>query len=181
LLHDESGDWISGEVAHRKAVALAPARDDLRNNLGYCLLKQGRKDEAAKEFRAALRINAQSTTARNNLGLALVDSAPGNSKDAILNWQSVSDAASAHNNMAVALIEAGQYPEARREIEIALSYNQQHSAALKNLHLISQLDGKAAEIAVPPRAGSRLARMRSSWVRFWGGSGEDSGSAVASR
>jgi Flp pilus assembly protein TadD len=182
-LRDESGDWISGEAAHRKAVALAPGRDDLRNNLGYCLLKQGRKDEAAAEFRAALKINAQSTTARNNLGLAV----SGNAKEAVLNWQSVSDAASAHNNMAVALIESGQYAEARHEIEIALSYNQQHSAALKNLSLISQLDGKAAAIAVPVRAGNRLARMRASWVRFWGGSAEDthvkedSGSSVASR
>ena len=27
LLRDESGDWISGEAAHRKAVALAPGRE----------------------------------------------------------------------------------------------------------------------------------------------------------
>jgi Flp pilus assembly protein TadD len=165
LLRDETGDWVSGEIAHRKAVALAPGRDDLRNNLGYCLLKQGRKDEAAAEFRAALKINAESTTARNNLGLAMA----GNAKEAVLNWQSVSDAASAHNNMAVALIEAGKYAEARREIETALSYNQQHSAALRNLRLISQLDGKAAEVPVPVRPAGRFARMRASWVRLWAG------------
>jgi Flp pilus assembly protein TadD len=194
LLRDESGDWKSGEKAHRKAVALAPGRDDLHNNLGYCLLKQGRKDDAAEEFRAALKINSQSITARDNLGLALVGNPAGNplgnqagnSKDAVLNWQSVSDPASAHNNMAVALIEAGNYAEARREIEIALSYNQQHPAALKNLRLVSQLDGKAAQVTTPVRPPSRIARVRAAWGRFFG-EGEDSqvnkdsGSAVASR
>jgi Flp pilus assembly protein TadD len=153
LLRDESGDWVSGERAHRKAVALAPGRDDLRNNLGYCLLKQSRRDEAAEEFRAALKINSQSTTARNNLGLAVA----GNPTEAVLNWQSVSDPASAHNNMAVAFIEAGKYAEARQEIAIALSYNRQHSAALNNLRLVSELDGKAPNIAVPVRAQKKQA------------------------
>jgi Tfp pilus assembly protein PilF len=191
LLRDESGDWISGEMAHRKAVALAPGRDDLRNNLGYCLLKQGRGDEAAEEFRAALKINSHSSTARNNLGLAIAGNpagdAAGNAKDAILNWQSVSDAASAHNNMAVALIESGRYAEARHEIELALGYNQQHSAALKNLQLVSQLDGKGVEIALPAHAGGRFGRMHAAWVRFLGGTAADtradknSGSALAAR
>jgi Flp pilus assembly protein TadD len=188
LLRDEGGNWKAGEAAHRKAVALAPGRDDLRNNLGYCLLKQGRKAEAAEEFRAALRLNSQSVTARNNLGLAVMDGS--DQKEAIVNWQSVSDAASAHNNMAVALIEAGKYAEARHELEIALSYNQQHSAALKNLYVISQLDGKAAQIAVPRRARSRFARTRDNLVRIWTGntnknfddhSDDNSGSPVASR
>jgi Flp pilus assembly protein TadD len=182
LLQDESGRWPEGEASHRKALALAPGRDDLHNNLGYCLLRQDRKEEAAEEFRTALKLNAQSATARNNLGLALA----GNPKEAVLNWQAVADPASAHNNMGVALIEAGRYAEAREEIALALSYNQQHSAALKNLRLLSQLDGKAAEIALPARANGRAARMRAAWVRFWAVSADerkekDSGSAVASR
>ena len=186
LLRDESGDWKAGEAAHRKAVALAPGRDDLHNNLGYCLLKQGRKDDAAEEFRAALKINSQSLIARNNLGLALA----GNPKEAVLNWQSVADPASAHNNLAVALIESGNYVEARREIDLALSYNQHHSAALKNLRLVSQLDGKAAEITRRCAAQAELPACAPA-SRFFGRQGKilpvkirvnkNSGSAVASR
>ena len=192
LLRDESGDWSGGETAHRKAVALAPQRDDLHNNLGYCLLRQGRKEQAAEEFRAALQLNAQSTTARNNLGLALVGEPTADPKEAVLNWQSVSDAASAHNNMAVALIETGKYADARREIEIALSYNQQHSAALKNLRLVSQLDGKPAEIPAAGRSENkrREGRLTRMWARLAGPEKtgpdkkegkKDSGNALGSR
>lgn len=167
LLHDETGDWKEGEAAHRKAVALAPGRDDLRNNLGYCLLRQGRGEEAAAEFQAALRINPQSVIARNNLGLAVA----GNPADAVLNWQSVSDPASAHNNMAAVLIDAGKFADARREIDLALGYNQMHSAALNNLRLVSRLDGKPAEVALPVAgAAGRFARLRAVLVRkFWRG------------
>src|SRR6185312_5930158 len=71
VLEDEAGDWKAGEAAHRKAVALAPRRDDLLNNLGYSLLGQGRKQEAADVFRQALQANPKSLIARDNLGTAL--------------------------------------------------------------------------------------------------------------
>ena len=101
--------------------------------------------------------------------------------------QSVTDPASAHNNLAVAYIEAGQYAEARREIALALGYNRQHSAALLNLELVSQLDSKPAEIAAPAQPEGKWTRMRNAWHRFWGGDAPDSrssnqpGSPVASR
>jgi Flp pilus assembly protein TadD len=183
LLEDEAGDWKAGEAAHRKAVALEPGRDDLRNNLGYCLLRQGRNEDAAAEFREAMRINPQSLIARDNLGLALA----GNPKEAVLNWQSVADPATAHNNLAVVLIEAGKYAEARQEIEVALSYDREHAAALSNLSLISRLDGKASEIPAKRRE-TRLARMHAAWRRMWGQkppaeeAGEtNSGSSIALR
>jgi Flp pilus assembly protein TadD/uncharacterized membrane protein (UPF0127 family) len=183
LLRDDAGDWKSGEAAHRKALALEPGHDDLHNNLGYCLLKQGREKEAAEEFRAALRINPHSVIARNNLGTSL----SGTPAEAVNHLQSVTDPASAHNNLAVAYIEAGKYAEARKEIELALSYNRQHSEALSNLLLISRLDGRAAEVKAPVRAEGRWARMVSTWRRLRGNSGSDgrntdgSGSVVASR
>ena len=168
LLSDDAGDWKSGEAAYRRAVALAPARDDLRNNLGYCLLKQGRSADAAAEFREALRLNSSSVIARNNLGLATAD----NPKEAVQNWQAIGDPASAHNNLAVTLIEAGKYDDARREVQTALSYDRESSAALTNLRLLSQLDGKASEIpaggkgkATAQRAGAATTRFH--WWQFW--------------
>ena len=183
LLHDAAGHFEKGEAAQRKALALEPGRDDLHNNLGYCLLRQGKKKEAIEEFRAALRIDPNSATARNNLAAAL-----GKSKEAVQNLQSVTDAASAHNNMAVVLIEAGEYAEAREEIEIALSYNRQHSAALNNLVLVSQLDGKPAEVKAPAPVEGRWVRVKHTWHRLWGNeapkddkANTEAGSSVASR
>lgn len=180
LLLDEAGDWKAGEKAHRRAVALAPDRDDLHNNLGFCLLEQGKKKEAAEEFRAALKINSNSVVARNNLA-GIVS---GDAKEAIANLQSVASPADAHNNLAALLIEQGKYTDARRELDAALGYNRQHAAALKNLQLLSELDGKPTEFRPAPRGNARLsamARLRRVWRRLRGQEDHDSGAALASR
>ncbi|HTM50240.1 MAG TPA: tetratricopeptide repeat protein [Bryobacteraceae bacterium] len=155
ILRDELGDWKAGETSHRAALALAPALDYLHNNLGYNLLMQKRPSEAAFEFRQALKLKPDSETARNNLGMALAGT-PG---DAVLHWQSVSDPATAHSNMAAMLIEQGRYPEARKELDLALGYNKSHAAALSNLKLVSELDGKPAVIPLKP--------IRSGWSKFF--------------
>ncbi len=173
LVRDDSGDWKAGESAYRKALALQPKRDDLHNNLGYCLLRQGKRKEAEAEFRAAVQLDPHSVVARNNLGSVLTS----NPSEAVANLQSVSDPATAHNNLAAAFIEAGKYADARQELSEALRYNRQHSAALNNLALVSQLDGKPAEFV--PRAGNQKpsgagpAVGNASWVgrtwrRMWG-------------
>jgi Flp pilus assembly protein TadD len=142
ILRDESGQWVEAEQAHRKAVELSPAADSLHNNLGYNLLMQKRNEEAAAEFREALKLNPRSQVAHNNLGMALANqNATG---EAVANWQSAADAATAHNNLAAVLIEKGNYPAARKELEISLGYNRNLPAALRNLELVSRLDGNPA-------------------------------------
>ena len=183
VLEDEAGNWKAGEAASRRAIALAPKRDDLQNNLGYSLLDQGRQAEAAGAFRAALAINPNSAIARNNLGLALAE----NPREAVLNWQAVEGPASAHNNMAAALIESGHYAEARTEIETALNYDPHHAAALNNLRLVSELDGRPAQIGAHNSNGTphRRSPLASAWHRLWKGTPsekqKDSGNTLASR
>jgi len=184
LLHDAAGDRKAGEAAHRKALSLAPDRDDLHNNMGYCLLLQNKKKEAADEFRAALRLNPSSVVATNNLAAALGAGSP---KEAIQRLQSVADPATAHSNMAAVLIDAGEYENARKEIDQALSYNHQHSAALNNLALVSQLDGRPAEVKAPVRPVTGWARAARAWHRLWGSGAtadrkaDDSGTISASQ
>ena len=156
ILRDESGLWPLGEPAHRKALELTPAVDYLHNNLGYNLLMQKKNEEAAREFQEALKLNPGSPMARNNLGLALAHSnAPA---QAVANWQSTSDPATAHNNLAAVWMEKGNYPEARRELELALSYNRAHSAAIRNLELVARLDGNPATLQSKP--------LDTRWRRF---------------
>ncbi len=154
ILRDDLGDLQAAERAHRTALELRPEVDSLHNNLGYNLLLQGKNDEAAAEFRRALVLRPGSQTARNNLGLALAEKP----EEAVLQWQSVSDPATAHSNMAAVFIERGQYQAARREIGIALGYKRDHLAALRNLRLVSALDG--GEAAVGARAAGPW------WKRF---------------
>ena len=156
ILRDESGLWPVGEPAHRKALELAPAVDYLHNNLGYNLLMQKKDEEAAREFQEALKLNPGSQMARNNLGIALAHSNA--TAQAVANWQSTSDPATAHNNLAAVWMEKGNYPEARRELDVALSYNRAHAAALRNLELVSRLDGSPATLEAK--------QLDTRWQRF---------------
>jgi Flp pilus assembly protein TadD len=164
ILRDESGNWKAGERAHRAALALNAGSDSLHNNLGYNLLMQGRADEAATEFGEALKLRPDSEVARNNLGMALA----AKPKEAVLHWQSVSDPATAHSNMAALLIQQKRYAEARKELDAALGYNKNHAAALKNLRLVSELDGKPAAIPLKP-ARTKWGKFRSTLAKMVGG------------
>jgi Flp pilus assembly protein TadD len=165
ILLDESGQWTSGEPHHRQALELAPSDDSLHNNLGYNLLMQKKNDEAAAQFREALRLNPASQIARNNLGSAL---ASGNSVQAVASFQAASNPATAHSNLAAVLMENGNYAEARRELQIALGYNKTHAAALKNLELLSRLDGHDATLPAPP-AATRWQRFKAGLARLFAG------------
>jgi Flp pilus assembly protein TadD len=170
LVRDSAGAWEAGEPAHRKAVELAPAQDVARNNLGYNLLMQKKNAEAAAEFREALRLNPASQVARNNLGLALASS---DTAQAVSNWQTASDAAAAHNNLATVWIEKGNWAEARKELALALSYNKSHPAALRNAALLSQLDGKPAELQARSEE-TRWGRWKAGFKRLFVGPLNDS-------
>ena len=154
ILRDEMGQWTEGEKAHRQAMEMAPGSDWLHNNLGYNLLMQQRRAEAAGEFRKALDLNPASALARNNLALALAST----SEQALSEWKRLYDPATAHNNLAAVMIEQGRYGEARHELDIALGLNRYHSAALNNLRLVSELDGRPALL----RAGAPETR-RTGW------------------
>jgi len=155
ILRDEMGQWEQGEAAHRAAVKLAPTQDRLHNNLGYNLLQQKRYGEAAEAFRQALALAPDSAIARNNLGLALA----AEPQEALRHWEKGAGKATAHSNLAAVLIEQGRVEEARKELDLALGYNRNHPAALANLRLIAQLDGRPT--AVPAQQGPRPA-----WRRF---------------
>ena len=155
IVHDEIGDVGAGERAHRAAIAKARAPQAyLHNNLGQNLLLQGRNAEATEQFQIAVRLDPRSAVARNNLGVALA----AQPEEAVLHWQSIAGAATAHNNMAAVLIEQGRYPEARRHLQIALGYKPDSAAALRNLALVAELDGEPAALH-PPQA-------HSFWKRF---------------
>lgn len=170
ILRDESGQWSEGEPAHRKAVGIAPSLDYLHNNLGYNLLMQKKPAEAAVEFREALRLNPASALAHNNLGMAMASQ--DDKAQALSNWQSATDPATAHNNLAAVLIEKGNYAEARKELELALGYNKAHPAALKNMELVSRLDGNPATMPTKQNE-SRWDRWKTGFVRLFVGPLED--------
>jgi Flp pilus assembly protein TadD len=157
---DRANALGEGERYHRRAIALKPADETLRNNLGYNFLQQAKYEDAAHEFRAALQLNAGSETARNNLGFALAHL--GQPQEALLQWSSISGPAAAHNNLAAVWIEQGKHVEARAEIQAALDFDRNHPAAIQNLQLLAELDGKPASFTINPKG----ARASTGWPRI---------------
>jgi uncharacterized Ntn-hydrolase superfamily protein len=57
-----TGDPEGGLSLVREAVSLGPSNDDAQIDLAICLLKLGKKDEAMKAFRQALKLNPRMKT-----------------------------------------------------------------------------------------------------------------------
>jgi len=174
ILLDELERPMEGEAEHRQA--LTAAQNDLdiyENNLGYNLLTQGRGDEAVIFFESALRRRPRSEVARNNLAAALAMRKGKNGevdKSAILaHWMSVTDPASAHNNLAAVLMEQERYAEARTELEASLKLRFDLPAAWKNLQILSELDGQPVTLSPNKLASkTRTAEMakNSKWHKI---------------
>lgn len=169
VLQDEQGQVTAAESAHRAAVALAPERSSLHNNLGFNLLSQGRTDDAVVEFRLALELDPKSEIAHNNLGAALASKPGAASKDALAEFVRSGRQADAHNNLAAVLIEQHRYTEARTEVQAALKAQPGMPAALSNWKLIADLDGGSAA----PRAAAHAPKhtvakhRRSIWAKLF--------------
>ena len=73
-LMEQKGDYVSAEKYYRDALTLNPTNIDTRyfinNNLGYCLIQQGRFIEAVEYSKAAQDINPSWANAYKNMGLA---------------------------------------------------------------------------------------------------------------
>jgi len=182
ILLDELDRAPEGEAAHREALARADGAAArtvaaLYNNLGQNLLLQDRLQDAVAAFQKALDRDRRSDAARSNLGMALALS--GNAEQALAHWKSLSGPATAHSNLAAVYIEQGKHKEARRELNIALGYNPNHGAALRNLAALSERDGQPAVLEpARVRSGSPWARI-TQFFRTTLGSGE--GRAKAER
>jgi Flp pilus assembly protein TadD len=172
ILNDDLANWKESQFAYETALLYAPQSAELHNNLGYSFLMQSQNNNAAREFRTALRLNKDLAIARNNLGIALME----NPKEAILHWQAVSGPAAAHNNMAALLIERGQYAEARKELEAALGFDQQNAQAVFNLALVADRDGKPAVLpqrnsdSATAKTVTAKTSMGGAFARFFRGS-----------
>jgi Flp pilus assembly protein TadD len=168
LLQEAAGDSASAEQAFRRAVAAQPLSSRLHDNLGYCLLAQNRLAEAESELRRAVQLDGHSSAARNNLGMTLARE--GDLKGARLQFLAVSDAATAHNNLAVVLMEMGEYEQSRRELIKALAVRNYFAPAIENFKLVQQLLRERVDIATAggmlPLSIVRLPALASGSVSF---------------
>jgi len=157
LMQDTSSDLIAGERALREAVAADPASDQWRNNLGYNLLLQNKTDEAEEEFQKALELNPNSLTTHNNFGILLARR--GDLESALKEFQFGADEATAHNNLAVVLMEIGKYEQSREQLVKALALRRNFAPALSNFKLVQERMHQRAESQKAGQSPRRAVRV----------------------
>jgi Tfp pilus assembly protein PilF len=160
-LLDDANQLAAAETLYRQALALDPKASYLHNNLGFNLLLQSRAVDAVPEFRKALELNPNSQRARNNLGVAL--SRQGNRAAALKVFiDGGADKATAHNNLAVALLEQDQLEESRAELMESLMARNLFEPALENFKLLLEkdLDRQSRPFAAPYKPALPLDWMR---------------------
>lgn len=134
---------------YRKSNWLVPDNALLLNNLGICLARLGRSDQAIVAFSNAIRLESDNIAAHNNLGLAF-DSA-GEFEKAIISYQNAlsfdPNFAEAHCNIGLTLSNQGRYREAIESYSKALSIDSGLVEAYSNLGKALQTTG-ATEKAI---------------------------------
>jgi tetratricopeptide (TPR) repeat protein len=192
ILFDEMSRFEQGERYHLRALTAAlaqnaPHQDALHNNLGYNWIQQKRFAGAQAQFRAALELNPHSQVAHNNLAFALAATpraTEAQTSEALLHWQSTAGPAGAHNNLAAVYMEQNRMDDAKRELGLALGFDRNNPAALRNLGSLGP--DAAVPVATPgnPPAVAASNGKNSFWKRIFQNhkrkTSQSAGAAIAS-
>ena len=150
LTYRQVGYWHDTESFWRRTVALTQDNYIAQNNLGDFLLNQGKTEEAAAHFRAALAIRPNGIAA--NLNLGAYEDGRRNLPAAIERYQMVAREAgdvgmraTAYGSLGFAYRGMGQSMQAKQCFETALQLEPDRARAMVGLGLIAQENGDLAE------------------------------------
>ena len=150
LTYRQVGYWHDTESFWRRTLALTQNNYVAHDTLGYFLAKQGRTEEAAAHFRAALAIRPDDLPA--NLGLGTYEHGRGNLTAAIERYQLVARytanellRAEAYGNLGSAYRQMGESKKAQQYFERALQLAPEQTMAMIGLGLIAQKEGDLPE------------------------------------
>jgi len=133
------GAFDEAIASYRAAIRLKPDYVEPRVGLGAVFLTERRGADAIPEYREALRLDPLLAQAHNGLGAALA--MEGNEEAAMNEYREALrlkfDLPSAHVNIALLLIRRGEIPEARRQLETALSIDPGYGPARQALQAIT--------------------------------------------
>ena len=160
-------------AAYAKLVREEPGNPLRRDALAMLYLQNGRGEEAAAEFKAALDLNPESAPGHYNLGLALVSQRK--LAEASAEFQEAlrlsPEYAEAHNNLGAILHAAGKLDDAERHYRLAVRFRPDNEEALNNLGRLLTERARPAEaveqfqraLALNPEFASALAGL--AWIR----------------
>jgi Tfp pilus assembly protein PilF len=150
VTHIQVGYWHDSATLWRHALAVTKENYVAESNLGEVLLGQGKDDEAAAHFRAALGIQPKGLVA--NLDLGAYEDRRGNFAEAIQRYQAVVDhsgdvgmTATAYGSLGFVYREMGQKEKAMQCFETSVRLDGSRARARIGLGLIAQDAGDVEE------------------------------------
>jgi len=139
--------WESGTALWTHALEVTTGNYVAHTDLGVVLARQGRTDEAIREFREALRIKPGYADGHNKLGRALAEQ--GRLDEAIAHYTEAlrNDPASAeaHNNLGLALARQGKLDESTHEFLEALRIQPDSAEVHNNFGVVLAGQGRTDE------------------------------------
>lgn len=138
LTHSRNHVWRSEVALWKDCVEKSPQNDRAFINLSAALAKEGRYDEAIRNYWNALRINYNNEKAHSGLGIVLKNL--GRIDEAIDHYQKAlqirPDYEKAHNNLGIALFIKGDVKRATSHFRKALTLKPHYTIAKKNLRKV---------------------------------------------
>jgi len=129
------GDNTNAMALYQRALAIDPAVENLHNDYGLLLLRQGRIDDAVEQFNEAAKLSPQSARAYLNRGLEL--QARGLTNEANAEFQKAhafnENDSIVENNLGVMCIHAGLTNRAEEHFRRALLLNPSDGSAWANI------------------------------------------------
>jgi len=142
--------WQNGITLWEHAIGADPANARAHANLGVSFDRDGRRDEAVRQYRRALVLDANLADTHNNLALALARD--GRRSEALHHYQEALRVrpgyANAHTNLANLLDEEGRTEEAIAHYREAIRSDPENSLARLNLAVAFARAGQL-EHAIP--------------------------------
>lgn len=133
LIAMHANDYAEAEIALRKAVATDPKNAEYLTNLGTCLLKQDRVEDAIAQYEAAIAVDTDNKDARIGLANALYEK---NDAEASIAYfedaaRRAPDAPGPLSHLGKALIDAKKYKEAvgvlLKSLELQIDFAPAHT------------------------------------------------------
>lgn len=144
-LHERMQNYPEAEQMYLAAAAAGPTDPTPLNDLGLCLARQQRFDEAIEKMNKAIEMKPHQTVYRNNIASVLVKA--GRPREAFEHLSRVHSVAEAHSCLACFLRQNGELQTAREHVVIAL----QIDGNLEPAHeLLAELDSVAPQTANRP-------------------------------
>jgi tetratricopeptide (TPR) repeat protein len=142
--------WKDDFTLWTHALAISPNSFVAENNLGFALIRQGKRDEAIAHFRTAAALEPGDPTSEFNLGIYAQEQ--GDLPQATARYAEVlqltSDAqlrASAYANLGTIYFQLHDYARAKQCFEAVLQLNRKFPTVIQDLGLIAQKNGDSAE------------------------------------